>query len=382
MNNFQIDFITLLRSTLTDEIPNISDDFDFEAAFSYAMEFHLTPILFKGINNLPKSIDFPGKRNAIANCCKEIAVNNLQMQSIKKICNDFEKEGIDYCLIKGSELKYLYPSPELRPMSDADILIDVDKYDSIKEIMSKNGFVFLKETPHDYCYAKSGGVEFELHKRLVDKALKRDYRLFKDCWKHVDNHVLNPDMSYLYQFAHFSRHCFMGSIPLKHIIDLYIFKRKYPNLDMSFINSKLEELELGEFHKNITDLIDVWFCNAPSNESVDTITDMVFWSREKRNKQFRVSLFISSTGNNTAGKFQYLTSMIFPSFNEMQFLFPSLEKYPFLLPVFWIIRPFQYLTKKRNLTAKRFRETRSIDKKTVSEYSNLMKSIGLNNRKK
>ena len=59
-----------------------------------------------------------------------------QLEAVNKIYAAFDKNGIDYLPLKGCNMKYLYPKPELRSMGDADILIREEQYKSIKDIVS------------------------------------------------------------------------------------------------------------------------------------------------------------------------------------------------------------------------------------------------------
>ena len=63
--------------------------------------------------------------------------------------------------LKGCNMKALYPSPELRVMGDADILIRVEQYDRIRPIIQSLGF----EEYGDIFYEE--GIPHIMMKKLV-----------------------------------------------------------------------------------------------------------------------------------------------------------------------------------------------------------------------
>ena len=60
------------------------------------------------------------------------------MKFIKFTCRIFclfQEKNIDFIVLKGIYLRYLYPNPDLRTMSDIDILVHKEDLDKISEIL-------------------------------------------------------------------------------------------------------------------------------------------------------------------------------------------------------------------------------------------------------
>ena len=56
------------------------------------------------------------------------------MQHIFSLLKNAEEKGTDMLLLKGMVLRELYPVPELRTMSDVDIIIKPEQRDLVKEL--------------------------------------------------------------------------------------------------------------------------------------------------------------------------------------------------------------------------------------------------------
>lgn len=378
MNEFQKNYIALIRASLTEEIPAISHDFDYSRAFGLAQEFGLTSLLYRGARKDPAFASYPGKLAIVKQSCREIATNKSQMKIINSISQSFSAEGLDYCLLKGSEVKGLYPSPELRPMGDIDILIRKEEYEKIEKNMEKCGLAFWHETSHDYAWTSSDGTKIELHKSLFDPWDSEHWSYFDNIWDHVDAHYLKPEFSYLYQLVHFAKHTYGGSAPMKHIIDLYLYRKAHLELDMDYIERELETLQLTEFHRLILKVIDVWFYNGFSDEAADMLMDMAFYARERRNGEEKSVCGVNNV--NIKSKFMIMISRLFLPRSKMALSFPILNKHPYLLPFCWIKRIVLFFTSRREYAIKGIKDVKALDFEEYTQYKKRIKMLGLEDR--
>ncbi len=380
MNAFQTDYISLIRASLTEELPAVSPDFDYTRAFHHAQEFGLTALLYRGARKVAAFASYPDKMAVIRQSCHEAAVHRRQMKAIDEISRGFQEEGLDYCLLKGAELKKLYPSPELRPMSDIDILIRGEEYDRIKSIMKKCGFAFYKETGHEIIWVWPDGTEVELHKCLFDPWHAKYWSYFSDIWDRVSGHYLEPELSYLFQVVHLSKHTYLGSAPMKHFLDLYIYRKAHPEMDTAFIEGELEKLQLAEFHRLVLKVIHIWFYGGQSDETADLLIDMTFYSRDKRSGEVLNSHLMEHSKKGSKSKLGILISRLMLPRKEMAVLFPVLEKHPYLLPLCWMARTVQLLTTRHERGRQRIRELSALDIGEYRQYRQRMKAFGLEDR--
>ena len=388
MTNFQRNVISLIKSALTNEKVNISDDLDWQKVLRLSESHRIGIILYYGIVNLqidlPKDVSDILQRDTI----RSFFISKNQVSAISQLLTEFENSGIDYMPVKGSVLKMLYPKPELRPMSDADILIRVEQYDKIKPVLEKLGYEFGAESLCEIIWKKKGKLYLELHKTLVPENVEDYYVHFGTGWENAvkskgynHKYELSPEDHYLFVFTHFARHYRAAGIGIKHFVDIWMYNKIYNNMDYDYINAKLEEIGLKEFHKNILETLGVWFENKENTEMSDFITSIIFSSGAfGLQSKAILSEAVKRKGENeniNSAKHSKLLWLIFLPYKLMCLKYPILKKAPILLPLFWVIRAVKALLLKMNNVKRCWNSIQSLDDKEVDEYKRALNFVGL-----
>ena len=71
-----------------------------------------------------------------------------QVTEIKELEKCFEEAGVKNQPMKGARMKFIYPAPEMREMSDIDVLIDADCMKQAKKILLERGYELTQEIKH------------------------------------------------------------------------------------------------------------------------------------------------------------------------------------------------------------------------------------------
>ena len=307
---------------------------------------------------------------------RNIFISENQTYELERLKKAFKGKNISFVLLKGANLKEIYPQPEMRSMSDVDILIKPQEYDTITEIMQELGYTFKYESDHELVWALESRLTVELHKYVVPSYNKDFFAYYGSGWEIFENttHPLEDD--FIYTFVHFAKHYRDGGAGIKYIVDLYAYLKKHTEIDMQYIVSQLKSLKLLTFYKNIMRLIDVWFNDAEGNDITDLITNYVFRSgayglEENKNisKGYRN---IKATGFKNA-KAAIVFSTLFPNLVAMQIEFPILKKVPIALPIFWIVRWFYKTNKIKSVS----RKLAHADSEKVKAFEKDLKIVGL-----
>ena len=190
--------------------------------------------------------------SAYNNAIRKIALLDNER---KEICSVFEKEGIEYMPLKGSELKDYYPLPGMREMSDVDILIDPSKRAEVKDIMLGRGYT--AETygrgNHD-AYLKKPVLNFEMHTALFPERVEFS-SYYSDVLKNAEKEEgfarrFRDEDFYLYITAHEYKHFSNNGTGLRSLADRYVFIReKGDGLDWNYIESESAKLGISEYEK-------------------------------------------------------------------------------------------------------------------------------------
>ena len=282
MNNLQIGITDLVRSAVKGEKAVLPNDFNWTAALRLAKRHQIIPLIYYGIINsgirIPEDV-FAQIENI---SYKRIAVSHNQLYELENLYRAFERGGIEYMPLKGAVIKQLYPKPEMRTMSDADILIKTEQYEKIRAIMRNDGFKEAVESDHELIWNKSN-IHLELHKRLIPSYNKDYYAYYGDGWKLAvpdtgSRYKMSDEDTFIYIFTHYAKHYRDGGIGIRHITDLYIYLSAKPDLNKKYIEAELKKLNLLDFYNNTVHTLNVWLNGEKSDEMSDFITEKIFES--------------------------------------------------------------------------------------------------------
>ncbi len=379
--------ISLIKAAVTGQASEIPDGFDLELALDTAKKHQITSMLYYGAANSGFDRTAPVMKKLFLDLCKCIAVSERQKFEVGSVLKAFSEKGIDHMPLKGTLLREMYPQADMRLMSDADILIKTEQYENIRPIMLELGFSESVESNHEYIWKKEG-IVIELHKRLIPSYNKDYYAYYGNGWNQAlpsetvpHRYEMSDEDQMIYLFTHFAKHYRGGGIGLRHITDLYVYRRFVGDLDEDYIRKELNKLKTYEFYNNITDTINVWFDGACANEKTDIITDVIFSSGVYGvDSQRRIAETVTLEKNDSIiknAKQQRIFRLVFPSLENMKLHYKFLKKAPFLLPATWVMRLFKILFFKGNKAKRYYNNMKKISSKDINDYKRGLDSVGL-----
>ncbi len=383
LSSFEKDIVQIIKSALDGTTVQLSEDFDLEKTYKYAQEHQITPILYYGLCGTSGFMDnvfgkkfFKSTMNLSFYCAE-------QSETIKSVNKAFKENGIEHLLLKGTIIRDLYPCPEMRLMSDADILIKEDAYSKIKPIMQAVGFEEQYESDHELVWKKND-YTIELHKRLVPSYNKDYYEYFGDGWKLAtvkkddsSEFFMTPEDSFIYTFVHFAKHYRDAGIGVKHLTDFYVLTEKGPALDFDYIENELKRLQLLEFWKNIKNTLECWFKSREWDEKTVYITKKIISSATFGTEDNRTQARALKASKETKHfKMKRIMTNIFPTYKGMCQKYNFLKKAPFLLPVMWIVRWIEAIFSPSKIKAQK-EKIDMISNESVSKYQGELNYVGL-----
>lgn len=288
------------------------------------------------------------------------------------ICAVMEGWKIWYMPLKGSVLKDLYPSMEMRQMTDQDILFDSTHREKMRTFMLERGYdpKGHHDTHHDI-YHKDPVYNIELHhtlfelhcgEQLVEYYRNVKDRMIPDAPGSYGHHFSDEDF-YLYMVAHAFKHYNDHGVGLRSFVDVYVYERsKGATMDWDYISRECRKLQMLEYEQQ---------CRTLARKLFDAEQPEPLTEQELEMLRFCVaagthgneSAFIDhqicqlrSGGKVTFGvKLRYLMRRLFPSAQWMKQKYKWLRKRPWLLPVAWIHRVFRGVFSKGSHTVKEIR---------------------------
>lgn len=341
---------SLIRALIQKQpVPPIPEGISLRELFDYSRSHCVEALVFRGLAQLLPRCEDPVWKKWESRVNQLLAQSIVQLQARDDLIHMLTQAGIDVMPVKGCWLKELYPDINDRQMSDLDMLIHPEDAARTEGILLEQGYqkeevCFLHTT-----YLKLPYLVLELHTSLLpDIDEHNDY--YESVWNKalpVEGasrlYRLKPEDEYLYYIVHLNKHLSEGGSGIRSILDNCIYSRCFSDMDTVYLEGELKKLGLWELARQVQELSRCWFetgqeisenlrplaqtaCGAGTFGSIETRTRnrMERLSRKYRNPVVRFAA--------------YCLPRFFRPMSEMKRRYPVLEKAPFLLPVFWIVR--------------------------------------------
>lgn len=372
--------LSIINAALGGAPDNVSPDASIDEYVQFARMQQIEALMIIGLSKSGVLVSEEVRRVLYG----AVAVSVRQLSALKQLCETFDEHDIDYMPLKGSMLKNLYPSNEMRSMGDIDILVRIGQYERIRPLMLAEGYEEDHESDHEYVW-NGKGVHIELHKLLFQPSNQDYFDYFGECWQFARKtdkshcYEMSPEDTLIYLFTHFSKHYRNAGVGIRQALDLYVYRRAYPDIDEKYVLEKMRLLQLDRFYENTMHMLDVWFEDAEHTEASKLISDRLFESgvfgRQEDLQQSKV-LRRAGTDVNKA-KLRIWLERIFLPLNGMSELYPILRKLPVLLPVMWIVRCFHVVFHKRERLHGYIQQDKKVSKESVKAYQDMLRKSGL-----
>lgn len=339
--------IELLKCAVTEETPSIpAGNLDWDRIFLFAKQHRICSTLYFGIQKLPKNIwqQVGHYDQFLLSYKKNLVLDSNRTYELNLLRQDFEKHHIDYIFLKGSVTKHLYPDTSMRVMNDVDIFYRNADIRTVTDIFCKHGYHIIKKEPKEITFFKSScKIKIEMQTQLVDAGYEVWSRYMENIWDKCiplkgnhQYHMTDEDF-YIYHILHMAKHFINGGIGLTHILDIWMMRNTYTDLDEDYIQKTFRLLSLDVFESRLKQLVDVWFNHVtPEPEDariLELMTEYIF-----SGGAFGTTL--QKETNSAASQDKNHIPMlrkIFPDKNTMVNYYGSaILKHPLLLPFYYI----------------------------------------------
>lgn len=323
---------------------------------------------------------------------KGIAKEAMQHAMTEVLLEEFEKNQIECMPLKGYVLKHYYPEPGMRTMGDIDIFYNENKTLQVRKVMKYMGYDIVKaEDKHDKYYKKPF-MTLEMHKSLMGTA-EPYASYYKDIWSKIKKrencryiHEFSIEDFYIFLMVHFTKHFENCGIGVRSVLDIWVYNKKFFNdMDWEYIKGELKKIRLDEFEENIRKLSEFWFerdmLESGDFELLNLIGDYILSSGVYGTVKngVIVSMGKKLEKEEPVKKFKFIHGLrvIFPDLKGMKKRFKILNRFPFLLPVFWIFRLVRAFFFRRKESFKKVESVYLASDKELMQILDLHKKAGL-----
>ena len=339
--------------------PAIPEGLDLVHIMELSNANHMDYLLLGGLLRAP---NLPERFQQPLSCCvfQSLQRTLTQVNELKDLVRICEEKHIRNQPMKGSCMKFIYPSPETREMSDIDILIDQDRMDDIAQVLKDKGYTLFQSVRQHDVFTRDPYMVVEAHRTLYDKTIdKKQFQYFSSFSKthlregHSYTYDYTPEDFYVYMMAHMAKHFYARGCGIRNLVDVYVYLQQYrDSLNWDYVNKELETCGILKFTRQMESMAMVWLGGETGTDFHDSLFDYMLnsgiygkdengvWSRfaDARIQQKDVSA-------STLKKWYY-----FPPLAYMAELYPWVEDHSWLLPAAWCVRAFHgvFLKKDRH----------------------------------
>ena len=189
---FDSKILPIIRLGLNNETESDSkielSDSELEELLYFSSEQSILPIAIKGIQRLDhKYIIKKFYADKHAKCIHQFI---QQEEALKNICSVLDKHSIKYVLLKGADIRALYPEKELRTSCDIDILVHKDNLEEAVDIIELETDFSTNGSDYHDISMKNKYVHLELHFSIKFNSEKIDAYLDKSWDYSTPAHLL------------------------------------------------------------------------------------------------------------------------------------------------------------------------------------------------
>ena len=279
-----------------------------------------------------------------------------QEYEVQALLDDMERDGIDCLPMKGWVMRDCYPDPLMRSMCDFDVLIrDMDS-PRMRAWMEARGYtVDLYEDAFHDTYKKAPYTYIELHHCLIDKTdLTPPERAWVDglmerIWDDKaraegaqHRYRLSDEDFYVHHISHFYKHFTTSGAGIRFLADTWVYlQKKGAALDRAYLERQLAPLHLVGFARRMEQISRACL-DAPGPLPEDAALVACYLTSEGHHGGTASQETLRVLGR---GKGDYARDLkkatvwrVFLPMPVMRKRYPRLERSPWLLPAYWVIR--------------------------------------------
>lgn len=285
-----------------------------------------------------------------------------------KVLHKLRENNINVVALKGIVLKDYYKYPDMRYMSDIDILIKKEHIGLVDELLVNMGYTcYSKEQKKHIIYHHRIFSPIEIHTYLIDEFyFKGAYSFEQGVWNNlatksicgVEVNVLNREYLILHIILHMICHFIHDGFGLRHLCDLsLIIIKEGSAINWQVVLLNFRKCNIEKFAFSVLLLCKQLFdINLPSDISEedkqptlnllnDIISSGVFGHKTNERTIANVIVKHRRKKSKDNNKTRQIMSFLFPQKEYFYEKFPFTKNHIFLIPIAWIRRIFILFSK-------------------------------------
>ena len=371
--------IGALRGAMTGKPVQVPDELDWTAFLKLARAHNVEGLAYSGLQQerLPEAVQKHLTGAYHRAIFRDAQMEHMHMQLHKLL----DQAQVSHVFLKGAQLKYSYPIPALRTMSDLDVLVHTRDYPRIDQVCAQLDGQLLAGDGNHRNFSFPGGVKVEFHPNLVHHTSPVAAGV-NPGWQYVDDSgAMTEEGFYLSILCHMADHFVSGGIGVRFVLDVWVFRnlREAP-MDRLFVEKELERFGLLAFTQNIEALAQAWFGDGEMTPVLEELGEYILTSGSHGNMDRAMLNAVSLSAGGSRSS--VLWSKVFYPRQELEDRFPWAKGRPWLLPAAWCVRAFRAVTKNGKQIVTWSKGTGTVSETQVAQQRAKLSRFGIEPKKK
>ncbi len=352
---------------------------DWLALFRLAEKQHVLPLIYEAVYSCPaaqkadQALFLPFKQRTVQTVMLQ-AMKTSEFLALYQIMKD---AGVTPIVVKGIICRNLYPNPDYRISGDEDILIPRGQFRKCHEIMLANGMECADaeidmEQSYEVPYGKKGSpIYIEAHKSLFSPDSEA-YGELNSFFEGVEDRTIEIPvdgvpictMGYtdhlFYLLCHAFKHFLHSGFGIRQVCDIVMMANVYGSeIDWASILEQTRMIHADLFAASVFKIGEKHLTFDPDKAAYpkewrniqvdeepmldDLLSGGIYGAvdRERLHSSTVTLNAVAAQKKGKSGKANIWKS-VFPGAKSISGRYPYLRKKPFLLPVAWVSRIWQY----------------------------------------
>lgn len=366
MNNDQILLTSLLSTALRNQnIESLNlQGADWNSIYEEAKAHEVHTIIYPLIKN--HDFSQSSDKMLIAKWQKQTLMSGISqinhMEQMNIIFNKFNNSKIRFIALKGLVLRDLYPNPEMRTMSDADILVEQKDIKKACTILLKMGYKKDGTDSKHIHFKHDTYMCIEIHLFLISKGtINKSFDEFEtNVWKNAKTSivcnspslVLSKEDQILHLILHMAAHLSSSGFGLRQLCDFFmIIEKRSCDINWIDLSCRISEYGITSFTfalfkvcKNLFNISipEVFKICSIDENCVDALIEDIFSggifgrrTLERDLNGIQLQYIDPVNSKIVYKKWRNIISFLFPSVNKLALKYSYAKKFPILTPAAW-----------------------------------------------
>ena len=405
-------FLLILKAALNngqaDLDMEISPD-EWQKLFRLASIHKVLPLFYEAVYTNPSLMKVqPLMASVKQHVMQQVVTQTMCTSEFLELNNRLQAAGIRPLVVKGIICRNLYWKPDHRPSGDEDVLIPPERFNLCHRVLTDFGMQTTTapeniSSAYEIPYRKAGcSLHIELHKHLFppeSEAYGDMNRFFDGVFDRAISeniqgkavYTMAPTDHLFYLICHAFKHFLHSGFGIRQVCDIVLYANEYGNqIDWPGILKHCEAIRADKFAAALFQIGKNYLVFDPDKacypnswraihvDEIPMLEDLLSgglygdasMSRKHSSNITLDAVVAQKKGQRAKGA---ILATVFPAASQLEGKYPYLKKHPYLIPVAWGSRIWNFARESRNS-----RNNNASDALTIgNERLALMKIYGI-----